>query len=68
MILWFATKRNVNGHRKYLGIDTGKNEYAKPDSSRVFLLRTDFTEISATDMKRMEQELVVIGFRKVDMV
>lgn len=66
MILWFATKRNVNGHRKYLGIGTMRQEYTRNDNQ--WLVRSDFTEISATDMKRMEQELVDNGFRKVDMV
>lgn len=51
MILKFATRRNRNGVRRFLGIDTEKRVYAKSPSH--WLCREDFVEINGKDMDRI---------------
>ncbi len=64
MVLWFGTKRNKNGFRRYLGFSTGLRVYSKKPNR--WLVRKDFTEVCVTDMKRLEKELVDCGFNRCD--
>lgn len=54
MIIRFCTKRNVNGHRKYLIIDTSNKSYNN-DCVRWFY-RSDFVEVSASDLKKIKDQ------------
>lgn len=49
MILRFGTKRNQYGYRKYLAIDTFRNEYTTNNAHIGF----DGMEVKATDYKKM---------------
>lgn len=62
MIIEFKTKRNTNGHRNYLRIDTDKKEYSTFCHSMVM----DGIEIKATDRKILINELKENGFTEND--
>ena len=64
MILKFATKRNRNGVRRFLGIDTEKRVYAK--SSSHWLCREDFVEISGRDMDRIRADAEDNGYTETE--
>lgn len=53
MILKFATKRNQNGNRKYIAIDTNKSEYARQPQS--WYCKEDIIEISLKDLHKLLQ-------------
>lgn len=53
MIIEFKTKRNTNGHRAYLRIDTEKKEYSTFCHSMVM----DGIEIKVEDRKNLIKEL-----------
>lgn len=62
MLLGFTTKRNANGNRKILVIDTDKKEYAR--DSRQFSFSG--IEIKSADMKSLERMLIWENYTKVD--
>lgn len=64
MILEFATKRDINGNRRYLAVDTEKRVFAT--DSRRWYSREDFAQITATDRRRMIDKLETAGFSRVD--
>ena len=64
MIIAFATKRNPNGYRKYLGIDTDNKTFSRWLSC--WISREDFTEISATDRRAMIEKLEKAGFTEIE--
>lgn len=66
MILKFATKRDINGNRKPLFIDTDKKIYAC--QSAMWYCREEITEIKAHDRARMINDLNNNGFIKVDFI
>ena len=62
MIIEFKTKRNTNGYRAYLRIDTDKKEYSTFCHSMVM----DGIEIKAADRKNLIKELQENGFTEND--
>ena len=62
MILEFKTKRNTNGHRAYLRIDTDKKEY----STFCRRMVVDGIEVKAADRKNLIKELQKNGFTEND--
>ena len=62
MIIEFKTKRNTNGHRAYLRIDTEKKEYSTFCHSMVM----DGIEIKAAERKNLIKELQENGFTEND--
>lgn len=55
MIIRFCTKRNVNGHRKYLIIDTNNKSYN--DTCVRWFSQSDFVEVSASDLKKLKNQV-----------
>ena len=66
MILRFATARNANGYRKYINIDTDTKTYSRENYH--WLCREDFTQISATDRKRIISNLEKEGYIEIDRI
>ncbi len=66
-MLIFATKRNVNGSRSYLFIDTKKHTYAT-NPQRMFYSREDFVEVGRLDLRRLKERIIAEGFRPVDFI
>lgn len=64
MVIIFATKRNINGHRKFLTVDFEIENYKKACDSFA-ITRDEFVEVSARDIKRIEKELSENGFKEV---
>ena len=64
MILGFATKRDRNGNRYLLIIDTDNKKYAR--ESYHWFCREDFAEISKSDRRRIIDKLMVEGFEEVE--
>ena len=54
MVLRFCTKRNVNGNRKYLIIDCENKSYN--DTCVRWFSRSDFVEVSASDLKMIKDQ------------
>lgn len=65
MILAFATKRGANGLRKWLVIDTDRQELAT-DCRRFCPSRDSFIEIKETDRTELYYKFVRYGYEKVD--
>jgi hypothetical protein len=66
MILQFATKRDANGNRYFLGIDTGAECFAT--DSRHWYSREDIIEISKRDRREIIDQLETNGWRRVDYI
>lgn len=66
MILKFTTKRDINGNRKPLFIDTDKKIYAC--QSVMWYCMENVTEIKVHDRARMIDDLNNNGFIKVDYI
>lgn len=64
MKLLFATKRNANGYRKFLGIDTERKEFARDCSQ--WYGREDITEITAADREKLIDTVTAAGFTEID--
>lgn len=64
MILKFATKRNQNGNRKYIAIDTNKSEYARQPQS--WFCREDIIEIPLKDLRKLLQACKDNNFLEVE--
>jgi len=62
MLLEFKTKRNTNGHRNYLRIDTERKEY----STFCRRMTVDGTEIKAVDMKSILAQAKADGYTEND--
>lgn len=54
MLLKFATKRNVNGNRHYIAIDTENKTYSKLPSS--WICKGDFIETTKTALRQIEDK------------
>ena len=59
-------KRNGNGYRKVLLIDTDRKEYALDAAS--WFTREDYIECNASDMKRTRDRLESEGYKRVDFI
>ena len=66
MIMLFATKRDVNGNRYFLGIDTGAECFAT--ESRHWYSRDDVIEISKKDRRELIAQLERNGYERRDYV
>lgn len=66
MILKFATKRDVNGNRYYLGVDTENKTFARERSH--WYSREDISEISKTDRRKMIDQLENEGYNEIDRI
>lgn len=64
MILEFATKRDRNGNRYYLGINTDKNTFSRERGK--WYSREDITEIGKSDRRKMIDQLTAAGFVETD--
>lgn len=64
MVLEFATKRNPNGYRKYLGINTEKKTFSRERGR--WYCREDLVEISSTDRKKLIATLENNGFTETN--
>jgi len=64
MILEFATKRDQNGNRYYLGIDTEKRTFSRERGK--WYSREDITEISKTDRRKMIEQAENAGFTETE--
>lgn len=60
MIIRFCTKRDINGNRKILIIDENTKEYSQ--KLNMFFCRSDFVEVSATDLKKLRQTVENNGY------
>lgn len=63
MILYFRTKRDMNGNTKFLAIDTKAETYAISPQSWI---SKETPEIKATDRRNIIKQLEKEGFRRVD--
>lgn len=66
MILEFATKRDVNGNRYYLGIDTEKKSFSRERGH--WYSREDITEISKADRRKIIEQLENAGFTETEKI
>lgn len=64
MILEFKTKRNTNGNRSYLGIDTGARYYSRQSPRMI----TEGIEIKSSDMKDLIEQCKRNEFKEVDFI
>lgn len=60
MIYEFKTARNINGHRKYLKIDTEEKRYTTVCREMIM----DGIEIKAKDRKELIEKLEKAGYRE----
>lgn len=63
MILEFATKRDRNGNRYYLGIDTDRKVYSLGRGR--WYSREDITEITKTDRRRLIEKIEA-EYKRID--
>ena len=66
LILEFATKRDNNGNRYYLGIDTEKKTFSRERSH--WYSREDITEISKKDRRKMIDQLEAANYTEVNYI
>lgn len=59
-----CTKRNQNGYRKILLIDTETKEYSR--ESTHWFCREDFAEVSITDFRRTLEKVEKEGYNEVE--
>lgn len=64
MIMKFATKRNVNGNRKYLVFDTEIKQFARESSH--WFCREDFMEVGVKDLRKLTEMVKGEGYTEVD--
>nr|DAF24645.1 MAG TPA: hypothetical protein [Caudoviricetes sp.] len=64
MKLEFATKRDINGNRYYLGIDTDNKTFSRERGK--WYSREDITEITKTDRRKMIDQLTAAGFTEIE--
>lgn len=63
MILEFATKRDRNGNRYYLGIDTDRKVYSLERGH--WYSREDIAEITKTDRRRLIEKIET-EYKRID--
>lgn len=64
MIIKFATKRNTNGHRAYIAIDTNSRTYST--NPALWLCREDFNEVTKRELEKIRDEARRDGFKEID--
>lgn len=63
MILKFATKRNQNGNRTYLGINTTTREYAREPQS--WYCKEEIIEVSHKDLRKILQSCIDNNYSEI---
>ena len=63
MILKFVTKRNQNGHRTYLGINTTTREYARQAQS--WYCKEEIIEVSHKDLRKILQSCIDNNYSEI---
>lgn len=63
MILKFATKRNINGNRTYLAIDTITREYARQAQS--WYCKEELIEVTCKDLHKVLQSCIDNNYTEV---
>lgn len=66
MVLEFATKRDQNGNRYYLGIDTEKKSFSRERGR--WYSREDITEITKADRRKIIEQLEHAGFTETEKI
>lgn len=66
MIIKFATKRNTNGNRTYLGIDTTTCEYARQPHN--WYCRDEIIEVSYKDLHKILQSCIDSSYKEVSYI
>lgn len=64
MLLEFSTKRDRNGNRYYLGIDTESKTFSRERGK--WYGRDDVVEVGKRDRRKMISELVESGFSEIE--
>ena len=64
MFLEFSTKRDINGNRYYLGIDTDKKIYSRERGA--WYGRDDIVEISRKDRKKIIETIERENFIEIE--
>ena len=64
MKLEFATKRDINGNRYYLGIDTDNKTFSRERGK--WYSREYITEIGKNDRRKMIKQLTAAGFTEIE--
>lgn len=64
MIIKYSTKKDINGNRYFLGIDTDKKVFSR--ESAHWFCREDIIEISRKDRRRIVDELENNGYTEID--
>ena len=63
MKIAFASKRDKNGNRYYLMVDSDKKEFARVPSH--WYSKEDFVEVSKTELRNMAQKVEEAGYTEV---
>ena len=66
MILEFATKRNPNGYRKYLGIDTDNKTFSRERGK--WYSKEDVVTIGVRDRLKMIDILETKGYTEIERI
>ena len=64
MLLIFATKRNANGHRKYIAMDTSCKEYAT--ALRRPMWKDEMIEVKSADLRNVRDMVEREQYTRVD--
>lgn len=64
MIFEFATKRDINGNRYYLGFDPENKTFSRERGR--WYSREDITEISKADRRKIINQLENAGYTEID--
>lgn len=65
MFLHFRTKRNVNGHCKYLGIDTDKKQFARESNGWI---SREYPEVTAAGYNEILSQLKRAGWEEIERI
>lgn len=64
MFFEFATKRDINGNRYYLGVDTVKKVFSRERGH--WYSREDIVEIGKNDRRKIIEQLEIDGYTEID--
>ena len=63
MILKFATRRDANGNRYYLILDTEKKQYSETPSG--FYHKDDYTQITLRELRAIKEKARADGYEEL---
>ena len=64
MIMKFATKRDNNGNRYFIGLDTENRIFAR--ESKSWFCREEIIEIGKRDLHKLQEQLEKAGFTRIE--